>query len=277
MRPLAIQALPAAPLRRWRRRHRSPFEPPGDQAIVHCGHHKVGTVWFHRILSSVANHYGLRFVEYDVERSTLRGDVVLFGHSGQFDADDFDGRPIRGTHVLRDPRDVAVSAYHYHLWTDEEWVTLPRKKFEGRSYQEELRRLDTERGLLLEIEEMCTVGRSLDEMLAWDYRREGFLELRYEDLVEDEVAAFTSVFQHYGLTTEATERALEIVEKASFRRLTGRELGQARAGSHLRSGRPGEWREHFRPSHVALWNHLAAGALVRLGYEADDDWGPDRG
>jgi hypothetical protein len=169
-----------------------------------------------------------------------------------------------------------VSAYHYHLWTDEKWARLPRKKFEGRSYQEELRRLDPERGLLLEIEEMCIVRRSLEEMLAWDYHREGFLELRYEDLVEDEVTLFTSVFQHYGFTPESTERALQVVDAASFNKMTRREIGQVRAGSHLRSGRPGEWREHFLPSHVARWNELAAGALVRLGYEADDDWGPDR-
>jgi hypothetical protein len=122
---------------------------------------------------------------------------VLYGHSGRFDPDDFGPRPIRGTHLLRDPRDVAISGYHYHLWTDEKWVRLPRRKFKGRSYQEELRRLDPERGLLLEIEEMCTGRTSLEEMLEWDCQPEDFLELRYEDLVEDEVTMFTSVFQHY--------------------------------------------------------------------------------
>jgi hypothetical protein len=121
---------------------------------------------------------------------------------------------------------------------------------------------------------MFTVRSSIAEMLAWDYDREGFLELRYEDLVKDEMDVFASVFRHYGLTSEATARALKIVDAASFRKMTGREVGQVCAGSHLRSGRLGEWREHFLPSHVARWNELAACALVRLGYEADDAWGP---
>jgi hypothetical protein len=165
-----------------------------------------------------------------------------------------------------------VSAYHYHLWTDEEWVTLPRDQFDGRSFQQELRRLDPERGLLLEIEQMCTVWPSIGEMLAWDYERDGFLELRYEDLVQDEMGIFPSVFRHYGFTAEATAHALEVVKAASFRRMTGRDIGQVRAGTHLRSGRPGEWRDHFLPSHVARWNELVPGALTRLAYETDDDW-----
>jgi hypothetical protein len=259
---------------RWRRQARPRLEVRGDQAVVHCGHHKVGTVWFQRILSQVAERCGRRFVQYDRERCVSGGDIVVYGHSRDFDPSEFHGRPIRGTHMVRDPRDVAVSAYHYHLWTDEKWARVPRREFRGRSYQEELRSLDPERGLLLEIEQMCTTWATLNEMLAWDYQREGFLELRYEDLVEDEVGAFAPVFKHYGLTAESTERALEIVDAASFRSMTGRDIGQARPGSHLRSGRPGQWREHFLSSHVERWNELAAGALVRLGYEADDEWGP---
>lgn len=268
-----MAVLPVRLPRRLRRVNRSPFEPPGDQVIVHCGHHKAGTVWFQRILSQVANYYGLRFVEYDLQRSVSGADTVLYGHSGDFNPVDFAGRPVRGTHVIRDPRDVAVSGYHYHLWTDEEWVTLRRDEFDGRSFQQELRRLDPERGLMLEIEQMCTVWPSIGEMLAWDYERGGFLELRYEDLVEDERGIFTSVFRHYGFTSESTARALEIVEAAGFRKRTGREIGQVRTGTHLRSGRPGEWRDHFLPSHVARWNELVPGALARLGYEPDDDWG----
>jgi hypothetical protein len=172
--------------------------------------------------------------------------------------------------MIRDPRDVAVSAYHYHLWTKEEWVHLPIDRFGGRSYQEHLNSVDAEEGLGLEIQHTCV--DPVYDMLTWDYGRDDFLELRYEDLVQDERALFASVFRHYGLTREATERALALVEQASFRNITGREIGEVGTQSHLRSGRPGEWREHFQPSHVALWKEHAPGSLVQLGYEPDEQW-----
>ena len=226
--------------------------------MVHCGHHKVGTVWFQRILSQVAKRCGRRFVQYDRERCVSGGDFVVYHHSRDFDPTHFHGRAIRGTHILRDPRDVAVSALPLPPVDQRTVAKVPRRQYQGRSYQEELRRLDPERGLGLEIEEMCTTRRTLHEMLAWDYQREGFLELRYEDLVGDEIGVFASVFQHYTRPDpESTERALKIVDDAGFRRIDGREIGQVRPGSRLRSGRPGEWREHFLPSHVERWNELA--------------------
>ena len=254
-----------------RGRGEGPFAEAGPRAIAHCSHHKAGTVWFMRVLSSLAENYGLRFLEHDLGSSAADADVVVYNHSRYFDWADYEGRALRGTHLLRDPRDVAVSGYHYHLWTEEKWARLPRESFGGQSYQEELQRLDFEQGLLLEIE--VTSALQLKEMLAWDYDRPEFLELRYETFIEDDVAGFRRVFEHYGLTPAATERALEAVADASFARVTGRELGESDAQSHLRSGRPGEWREQFGPAHVAKFKEVAPGALARLGYEPDDDWG----
>ena len=241
---------------------------------MHCGHHKVGTVWFLRVLSPLADRYGLKFVEQDIGIPVAGADVVLCRHSRYFDESEFEGRPIRGTHVIRDPRDVAVSGYNYHLWTDEPWVHAPREQFEGRSYQEELKRVDAEQGLLLEIEAMAAI--QLKEMLEWDYADDRFLELRYEDMVADEAAIFAEVFRHYGLNEGATEVAMKAVERASFKKVTGREVGEVGSRSHLRSGRPGEWREHFEDSHVERLKNVAPGALVKLGYEESDDWSVTR-
>lgn len=41
---------------------KDPFAASGRAPLlVHCGHHKAGTVWFREVLLEVARAYGLRF------------------------------------------------------------------------------------------------------------------------------------------------------------------------------------------------------------------------
>jgi hypothetical protein len=170
--------------------------------------------------------------------------------------------------MIRDPRDVLISAYFYHLWTEERWANLPDARFEGRSYRDELNRCDRHDGLLLEMERMCR-GELLREMLAWDYSQPEFLELKYEDVIADEAACFDRVFRHFGFADPDVRAGLEIVERMSFRRVAGRNVGEVGAASHLRSGRPGEWRTHLGAAHLERWQELAGDAVTRLGYSRD--------
>lgn len=265
--------------RRWRRRTSDPFRTDaGRVLLVHCGHHKVGTHWFQKVLGGVAELYGLRFItapwKSDIMASGLgdggRADVVHFLHTRDFHEPALLGRPFRGSHLIRDPRDIAVSAYHYHRWTDEAMVHVPQSALDGRTYQQYLNEVPKDEGLLAEIRHTCwSVG---SELRLWDYDRPEFLELRYEDLVADEMQGFLRLFAHYGLTDEAAERSLEVVRSASFSAQTGRSLGQAAVHQHLRSGQPGEWRDEFGPEHLALFDELAGDLLIDLGYEHDHSW-----
>jgi hypothetical protein len=267
----------------------SPFRRDAGRAlIVHAGYHKIASVWFENILTEVADRYGLTFSStwrphVDRDPVYLRwqpahkddppkwiGDVNLFMHSRHFRDELFGGRPIRGTHIVRDPRDVAVSGYRYHLWTDEKWAKVPRDALGGMSYQQKLKTLPESEGLLLEIERTCewTVG----DMRAWDYARPDFLELRYEDLIEDEDAGFERIFTHYGFTEAAVAASVAIARKHSFKAKTGRDIGESDATSHLRSGKPGQWRAAFEAEHIELFKRLGNDVLVMLGYERDDSW-----
>ena len=232
---------------------------------MHVGHHKVGTVWFGGILQRLAGYHGLRFHEHDLGRQIGTADVVLYRHARFFEPSELASRTFRGSHLIRDPRDVTVSGYFYHLWTDELWANVPLERFDGRSYREELNRVSRSEGLLLEIQ--LTAINQLKDMLAWDYDQPEFLELRYEDLVADEMGQFERILRHYGLTDEAVRRGLDAVAETSFRSVSGRKLGEVGERSHLRSGKPGEWREHFGPEHLELWDEIASDALTRLGYE----------
>jgi hypothetical protein len=268
----AVRSRAARVLAPLRRRVRTPFRPDaGRPLLVHCAHHKVGTTWFHRVLRAVASEYGLRYERFGPGVTIGESIGVAFFEQGrEFRRHAIGARPFRGSHLVRDPRDVVVSAYAYHLWTTEPWARAPKPEYGGRSYQELLTTLDRDEGLLLEIER--SAATVLADMAAWDYAQPEFVELRYEELIADEPTGFRRMFRGYGFDDAAVERSVEIADGFSFRNVTGRGLGEGESGSHLRSGRPGEWREWFGARHRERSAELAGEVLVRLGYEDDDGW-----
>jgi hypothetical protein len=273
-------------LRRPSDRSRPAGTPPA-YPIVHCSHHKAGTVWFDRILTDLASTRGLTFAtSFDGGRMP-EADVAVYSvvaslsdeevaRAFRGDQDDLAGgaarflersglRPgsFRGTHLVRDPRDMVVSGWHYHLHCTEPWALTPRKRWGGRSYQTMLNQLDQHDGLLAEIQ--WAVPRTLVHMALWDYRQPDFLELRYEELLAEEVSWFTRIFEHYGFGDAQVEQGLAIAERYSRRNVTA-------GDHHQRSGEPGEWREFFGPEHIALFKEQTGHLLITLGYEADLGW-----
>ena len=171
-----------------------------------------------------------------------------------------------GSHIIRDPRDVVVSGYFYHLKCKEEWCLESRDEFGGRSYQDVLGDLDMNEGIEFE---MRNIGKStLNEMLSWDYEQANVFEMKYEQLVDDETGTFAALFKHYGLTTEQIGIGLQFVEKYSFKNVRRSRKSEI----HLRSGKANQWRTIFTDSHVEICKSLYGEGLVTLGYENDLNW-----
>jgi len=274
MDTLHLRPVQGAVRSRMRRLTRTAFDPGPGPLLVHCAHHKIGTVWFQRVLSTVAGFYGLRFTEVPAAYGTDRPaavlgsevDVAIFDRANDFQPEELGGRDYRGSHLIRDPRDVVVSGYHYHLRTDESWVREPKERYGGLGYQAFLQSLDEHDGLMAEIERCAR--STLAEMGHWPYGRPEFLELRYEDVVHHEEEVFTRLFRFYRLNDGAVARGLKIVEQ--FSRRHGPHAGDA--DPHVRSGEPGEWRRHFGADHVARMKELTGDLVVRLGYAEGPDW-----
>lgn len=254
-----------------RSRTRTPFPDLRDApTLLHCPHHKVGTVWFENVMRAVAAEFGLRVHRVTGPGVLPRADVLLYRSARLFDPAALAARRLRGSHMVRDPRDVVVSGYYYHLWTPEKWVHRPRADLGGASYQEYLRSLPQDEGLAAEIRRAA--GTSLSEMSNWDYERPEFLELRYEQILGNELETFGRVFHHYGFTEASAARAAELADTFSFRQMTGRSVGEAQLGTHYRSGRPGEWREAFTNEHRKLFKEMTGDLVERLGYETGPGW-----
>jgi hypothetical protein len=222
------------------------------------------TVYFHNVLSGVAKSLGLRF------HNTLNGPVargeadILFVPDSLIDGLELSST-ARGTHIIRDPRDLIVSAYFYHLKTDEDWCRLPNPATglpQGVSYQQHLAGLDREAGLLYE---MCNVsGGVIEAMGRWDYADPRFLELRYEEVLGNEKEQFERVFSWYGLDDKFKARALKIAGKFALDRSSRKKSIR----KHIRSGsRIGQWEDFFTPRLNEEFQRRYGQILVRLGYQ----------
>jgi hypothetical protein len=261
---------------RWHRRRASPFDPARGRAmIVHVDHHKAATVWMQRVLQDVARAFFLDLVApYGYRDSSIPASVDIVRRHAQHYAPGHFPAGFRGSHVIRDPRDIVVSGYFYHLWTDEPWARAPDPRYGGRSYQEHLNSLSPGDGLLAEIEyrRRASDAPALTDIGAWDYSDPRFLELRYEDMMADPEGQFRRLFTHYGFHPAAVERGIEFGLKHSFQRRTGRNVGEVEERSHFRSGESGQWRKHFDDRHRRAFKECHGDLVVRLGYEPDNDW-----
>jgi hypothetical protein len=275
------------------------------------GHHKCATMWLEDIARLACQRLNLNLgVVYDEDQfgrdlpawlARERADFLVYGN-----ADIEFSRslpPFRGVHVIRDPRDIVVSAYysHLHSHSTSEWKELV-------SHRERLQALDKEAGLA---EEIRFRGRSFGHMATWDYDQENVLEIRFEDITVSSYETVLAAFEWMGLVDDRevyTRRAragflgrdiiarinartggiiptgrlmnalpapevLAIVWHHRYaRRAKGREKGKEDVRSHYRSGRSGDWRDHFSDDHKALFKSLYPGLVPQLGYEQSDDW-----
>jgi hypothetical protein len=246
------------------RARRNPF-PGARPLLVHCSHHRAGTVWLAQVLDSVAREFGLRRTRLsEAGTPPRRTDLVLFEQGRDYSPDCLHGRERRVSHQVRDPRDVIVSCYHYHLWTEEPWARRPREEYDGRSYQEVLNSLPRDEAIAMEIERL-----SGEDFLAyvgakWDGPE--VLNLRYEDMIADEEQGFDRLFRHYGFRDSAIARAVEIAAEHSFSAQSGRQVGRVQEKSHLRSGRAGQWQEELSQAHLDLFHERNPRLLDALGY-----------
>jgi hypothetical protein len=214
----------------------------------------------------VSERYDLPFHAFSKETQVPMYGIVFDPHS-RIDAQELPH--FRGSHMIRDPRDIVVSGYFYHLWAEERWIHRPQEKCSGRTYQEHLRRLDQEEGLLAEMGRCRSLFR---RMRSWDYQNPHFYEIKYEDMTANEDRILAELFSSYGFHEKAVSTAVKLGRRCSFRALTRREIGQVRPGTVMRSGKVGQWREVFSTRVNQEFKRNTGDLLVHLGYETDDGW-----
>ncbi|MFY9845674.1 MAG: sulfotransferase domain-containing protein [Terriglobales bacterium] len=175
----------------------------------------------------------------------------------------FDPRYPRVVYIVRDPRDVVVSQYHYHRKIRKIEDDSPIEKFVTRFLAGET----------------CPHGSWGQNISTWLYTSEGsarFLLLRYEDLVADtarelaKVVAFLKFSATPGQIAQAVERSsADRMRQLEKKQPDKNELmkGSRKDLSFVRAAGSGGWRSDL-PAPMVARIEEAWGPLMRhLGYE----------
>ncbi len=127
-------------------------------------------------------------------------------------------------------------------------------------------------------------GTVTESAVAWkehvEWARKGrqfdgrYLELRYEEIMADPIAALTTLYDFCGLPA-TPEQIKTIVDEHSFNRLKAERVspveGVTLPQNFYRKGKAGGWRDDIPPVERFLFDRVAGDLLVELGY-AEQGW-----
>lgn len=242
-------------------------------------HHKTGTVWMRRVWRLIAEDLEIPFHPLHRPKKWAAlpdtGRVICVNWSSRFDQALFDREDARFLHIIRDPRDVLLSGARYHETAPgrhEAFLHRPNPDWDGLTYQEHLRRLDTqEKKLAFEMTQRHAL--TVREMLDWPYGHPRVMDLRYEKLMKDtDCAQFRKAARFFGFSETETARAVEIFfENSLFGGLT-KDSGIGRVKTHVSSSEPTQWISSLPEETARLYLERHGGDLVALGYESDQNW-----
>jgi hypothetical protein len=169
-------------------------------------------------------------------------------------------------HVIRDPRDIVISAMHYHRKSDEKWLHRPDDRFGGKTYQQMLNSLpDDKTRLMFEMD--YSSGEIIRGMCAWPYGQPDCFETKYETLLCRGQDEFARVARHLGLTGDEVDVAVSAFLNNSLAGDARNKIGNR---PHIRSGATEQWRAVFGDELIRAFLDRFPDALSRLGYKPSD-------
>lgn len=272
-------------------------------APIYCyfGHPKCGGTWMSGFLLGIFNELGFKSIQTqltlldDPAGFLQKNDInVLLSQNSSYEKVQQLGT-YKAFHLIRDPRDIAVSAYfsYRNTHSTEGWQALA-------DLREVLKSKDFNEGFFTLLE---WNDEFIQHIADWHYDDPNILEFKMEELKQNPVKSMSRimdffgllksqkqigyqtkgllnrVLHHYGLPFLFSQRGLSesdikrIHDKVSFKKLSkGREIGQADTQSHYRSGETGDWKNHFTSEHKAWFKKKYGELLIKLGYESDMNW-----
>lgn len=275
------------------------------------GHHKCATRYIINILNIVNKYLELNHIEFhndELFNSNLENiiiqknlDFVYYTNAKYKHITKIDSNNIlnyKGFHLIRDPRDILISAYFSHKNSHpvNDWTELKKIK-------NKLSSVSLSEGIKYE---MSLLKENLIDLEKWNYSNPNIYEVKFEDLIKNPVEIIIDIFVYLDLVDfdyfdeSIKNLSKELINSISnklikkkpiktkkipltkllnaivvndFKRLSnGRSNGIEDKFSHYRKGISGDWKNYFNNDIKEKFKTDFPNLLIKLGYEESNEW-----
>jgi len=248
--------------------------------IYHCCIQKSGSQWFKQVFKdsliwkNTKLHIYSPYDNFITEDANIlknleklpKGLIIspLYIRYDRFDAME-KPKNSKSFFIARDPRDLIISNYfslkHSHS-PYVQYILEMRKKLNDMSQFDGI----------LEIINSFTIGTK-ETLNGWFTQNSPNIKLiKFEDIFGNkQKQIFTELINHCGIKIPE-EHINSLLDKYSFKKISGRKLGKEDINHHYRKGTPGDWKNYFTEEHKDLFKELSGDLLITCGYEKNNNW-----
>lgn len=251
-----------------------------NKTIYHCCIQKTASQWFRQVLNDQLIWQDNKLLLYSPSENFITEDESVLRRLEKLPNDiiisplyirfpDFDEmeKPdsYKGFFIARDPRDLIVSNYFSLKYSHKPfhpYIIEMRKKLNSMSLNDGL----------ADIIRSSTKGTKQTLEDWFRHKSDKICLIKYEDMFGDrQYAVFSDLLRHCDINLSG-KKIESILQKYSFKNMSGREQGCEDANHHYRKGTAGDWKNYFTEAHKDLFKELSGKLLIRCGYEKDDTW-----
>lgn len=197
-------------------------------------------------------------------------EAILHTHTG------YEPRLKNVIYLIRDGRDVLLSFYFHRYRTLQTKYRNQTIKWMKQTYGKEIDMQDVQTYLPRFIEsEMLTPSIITQN---WPNHVQGWMNkpsvslVKYEDLLTKPIEVLQYIHRELKGSEIDENIVHNIVERYSFKSMSGRKSGDENLKSFLRKGISGDWQNHFNKEAADIFNEYAGTVLFDTGYEQDKNW-----
>ena len=249
------------------------------RTIYHCCIQKSGSQWFKMMFSDQIFWQKIKLLLYAPsdnfitdEKQTIQKlkklpkDIMISPLYVRFnDFAKMDKSDNKAFFVARDPRDLIISNYFSLKYSHDpyhEYILMMRDKLNSMSQDDGI----------TEIINSFTKGTK-NTLEGWfTQKSENIKLIKYENIFGPKQFDFFSELLDFCDIKLTDEEIIQLLNKYSFQKISGRKQGSEDIQHHYRKGIPGDWKNYFTAQQKDLFKILSGDILITCGYEKDNNW-----
>ena len=251
-----------------------------NNTIFHCCIQKSGSQWFKKIFSDKIIWQQNKLLSYDPSDNFITEDPAILQKLIKL-PDNLIISPLyirysefnklqkpdahKAFYIARDPRDLIISNYFSLKFSHDPYHPYILKM------RDKLNSMSQDDGIM-DIINSFTTGTK-ETLGGWFTQKSKKIKLiRFEDIFgAKQYDVFSDLLNHCNISVSSTDIKI-LLEKYSFKNISGRKQGSEDIKHHYRKGTPGDWKNYFTNQHKDLFKKLSDDLLIICGYENNNNW-----